>query len=93
MRLSWHFKMAWADAFLVRYRYHEGNTSKRLWAAKWRMRIIIKTLMTAPDDLHHMRLAILTREIKILFTPIYIVANALSFGWLSYFKREMLKWR
>ena len=93
MRLSWHFKMAWADAFLVRYRYHEGNTSKRLWAAKWRMRIIIKALMTAPDDLHHMRLAILTREIKILFTPIYIVANALSFGWLSYFKREMLKWR
>jgi hypothetical protein len=29
MRLSWDFKVAWAAAFLVRYRYHEGNTSKK----------------------------------------------------------------
>jgi glycosyltransferase involved in cell wall biosynthesis len=93
MRLSWHFKITWADAFLVRYRYHEGNASKKLWAAKWRLKIIAKAFMTAPADLQHMRLAILTREIKTLFTPIYVFANALSFGWLSYFKREMLKWR
>jgi glycosyltransferase involved in cell wall biosynthesis len=93
MRLSWHFKVTWADAFLVRYRYHEGNASKSIWAAKWRLRVIAKAFMAAPKDLRHMRWAILSREIKILFTPLYVLANALSFGWLSYFKREMLKWR
>ena len=93
MRLSWHFKVAWADAFLVRYRYHEGNASKTIWAAKWRLKVTAKALMTAPKDLHHMRWAIVAREIKTLFTPLYVLANALSFGWLSYFKREMLKWR
>jgi len=93
MRLSWHFKVAWADAFLVRYRYHEGNASKTIWAAKWRLKVIAKAFTTAPEDLRHMRRAILTREIKTLFTPLYALANALSFGWLSYFKREMLKWR
>jgi hypothetical protein len=34
------------------------------------------TFMNAPNDLRHMRLAILTREIKTLFTPVYVFANA-----------------
>jgi glycosyltransferase involved in cell wall biosynthesis len=93
MRLSWHFKVAWADAFLVRYRYHDDNTTNKIWAAKWRLKVTAKAFKNAPNDLHHMRWAILTREIKTLFTPLYVLANTLSFGWLSYFKREMLKWR
>jgi glycosyltransferase involved in cell wall biosynthesis len=93
MRLSWHFNVAWADAFLVRYRYHENNTTNKIWAAKWRLKVTIKALMNAPDDLHHMRRAILAREIKTLLTPLYVLANTFSFGWLRYFKREMLKLR
>jgi glycosyltransferase involved in cell wall biosynthesis len=42
MRLSWHFKVAWADACLVRYRCHEGNASKTWWATKWHMKILAK---------------------------------------------------
>jgi hypothetical protein len=60
MRVSWHFKVAWADAFLVRYRCHEGNASNTWRATKWHMTILAKAFMTAPKDLRHMRLAILT---------------------------------
>ena len=91
MRLSWHFNIAWMDEVLVRYRYHQGNTSKRMSVTIWSLRIIAKAFVTVPEPLKHMRIVLLKVAFKVLFTPIYIYLNELSLGRLSHFKREILK--
>jgi glycosyltransferase involved in cell wall biosynthesis len=91
MRLSWYFRIARTDAVLVRYRYHEGNTSKNMRPTMFHLRTMAKVFMTVPKDLKHMRIIMLKRAMIMILIPVYAFFNKLSFGRLSYFKRETLK--
>jgi glycosyltransferase involved in cell wall biosynthesis len=93
MRLSWYFDVARADAVLVRYRYHGDNTSKKIRSTMFHLRTMAKAFMIAPKNLQHMRIIILKRAMQMTFIRIYASVNKLSFGWLSYFKREVLNFR
>jgi glycosyltransferase involved in cell wall biosynthesis len=93
MRLSWYFRIARTDALLVRYRHHEGNTSKRMCSTTFHLRTMAKAFMIMPKNLEHMKMIMLNRAMLLILIPIYAFLNKLSLGWLSYFKREVLKLR
>ncbi len=65
IRLSWQYRVAWADAYLSALRQHRENTSKRISWARVALRTLYKSLRTLPPELRHMRLRILRRMLKV----------------------------
>jgi glycosyltransferase involved in cell wall biosynthesis len=79
VRLSWRYRVAWADAYLTSVRHHPENTSKQIsWAyvTIWTLR---KSLRTLPPELRHLRLRILRQIVKVSMkaTEAYIRHNYL----------------
>ena len=64
MRLSWRYRVAWADAYLVRVRRHQQNTSKQISWAYWTLYIQYKALKTLPPELRHLRRRILLQMLR-----------------------------
>lgn len=77
MRLSWRYRVAWADAYLARVRHHQHNTSRQISWAYWTLRIQLKALRTLPADLSHLRLRIRAQMLKVAMKGIerYIRLN------------------
>jgi glycosyltransferase involved in cell wall biosynthesis len=65
MRLSWRYRVAWANACTARVRRHSGNTSKQISWAYWTLRIQFKALSTLPRDLRHLRPRIVLQILKV----------------------------
>lgn len=84
MRLSWRYRVTWADAHLVWVRNHPQNTSKRISWAYWTLRIQCKALKALPRDLRHMRTRLLLEILKVAIkgTETYVRLN-----WFQRFKR------
>ncbi len=65
MRLSWRYRVAWADACMVFVRQHPENTSKRISWAYWTLYVQLKALRTLPHDLRHLRGRIVLQMLKV----------------------------
>jgi len=86
MRLSWHYRVAWADAYLVKVRHHQQNTSKQISWAYWTLYIQCKALRNLPPELRHLRPQILLQMSRVAMKGVerYIRLNYL---------RRFRKWR
>jgi glycosyltransferase involved in cell wall biosynthesis len=86
MRLAWHYRVAWADAHLVRVRHHQQNTSKQISWAYWTLYIQYKALRTLPPELRHLRPRILLQMSRVAMKGVerYVRLNYL---------RRFRKWR
>jgi glycosyltransferase involved in cell wall biosynthesis len=79
VRLSWRYRIAWADAYLASVRHHRENTSKQIsWAyvSVWTLR---KSLRTLPPELRHLRLPILRQIMKVTMK-----------GWEAYIRHKYI---
>ncbi|MGB6536001.1 MAG: glycosyltransferase family A protein [Xanthobacteraceae bacterium] len=65
MRLSWRYRVAWADACTALVRQHPGSTSKQISWAYWTLYIQLKALRTLPHDLRHLRGRIVWQMLKV----------------------------
>jgi glycosyltransferase involved in cell wall biosynthesis len=65
MRLSWHYRVAWADTCTARVRNHANNTSKQISWAYWTLHTQFKALRTLPRDLRHLRSRIVLHMLKV----------------------------
>lgn len=59
MRLAWNYRVAWVDNHLVWVRVHHQNSSKRISWARTALHIQSKALKNLPNDLRHLRFALL----------------------------------
>jgi glycosyltransferase involved in cell wall biosynthesis len=65
VRLSWRYRVAWADAYLSLVRHHRENTSKQISWAQVTVTTLYKSLRTLPPELRHMRLPIVRQMAKV----------------------------
>lgn len=65
MRLSWHYRVAWADACTARVRRHPSNTSRQISWAYWTLRIQFKAMRTLPRKLRHLRPRLVLQMLKV----------------------------
>lgn len=65
IRLSWRYRVAWADAYLSLSRQHSENTSKRISWAWVALQTLNKSLRTLPPELRHMRIRILGQMLRV----------------------------
>jgi glycosyltransferase involved in cell wall biosynthesis len=65
MRLSWRYRVAWDDAYLVKVREHPENSSNRMSWARSTLAILWKAFKTVPGDLRHLRPRILLAMLKV----------------------------
>jgi glycosyltransferase involved in cell wall biosynthesis len=65
MRLSWRYRVAWDDAYLVKVREHPENSSNRMSWARSTLAIQWKAFKTLPRALAHLRPRILLAMLKV----------------------------
>jgi glycosyltransferase involved in cell wall biosynthesis len=65
IRLSWRYRVTWADAYLSALRQHGENTSRQISWARVALQTLYKALRTLPPELRHMRLRILRQMLKV----------------------------
>jgi glycosyltransferase involved in cell wall biosynthesis len=65
IRLSWQYRVEWADAYLSAVRQHRANTSKRISWSAVALQTLYKSWRTMPPELQHMRLRVLGRMLRV----------------------------